>query len=171
MQDGSECRHDCRCVRTTSAQRLPVVVDPPLRFSTVEAPDRFARPSSLTAEKRVRPADDGPDVTMQTVAPPMMPQVGAPPASEDPWSPAPVCPPGAVPVPGRDQGRLGPNKRVGAVVARIGALRELFAPSHDGGEDERPLGALDEVRLQSARIGVASTVAVLVVLFLYAVIP
>ncbi len=36
---------------------------------------------------------------------------------------------------------------------------------------ERPLGALDEVRLQSVRIGMASTVAVLLVLFLYALLP
>ena len=47
----------------------------------------------------------------------------------------------------------------------------VVGDTHDTVGVERPLGALDEVRLQSVRIGMASTVAVLLVLCLYALLP
>ncbi|HVA03975.1 MAG TPA: EAL domain-containing protein [Acidimicrobiales bacterium] len=57
-----------------------------------------------------------------------------------------------------------------AVTRRLGP-GELFGEGNTTVTSERPLGALEEVRLQSARIGVASTVAVLLVLLLYALLP
>jgi hypothetical protein len=51
-------------------------------------------------------------------------------------------------------------------------MSELFGDDTDAtGGAERALGALDEVRVQSVRIGVASTVAVLLVLLLYSLLP
>ena len=56
-------------------------------------------------------------------------------------------------------------------MTRLRAVGELFGDHDSTVNPERPLGALEEVRLQSARIGVASTVAVLLVLLLYALLP
>jgi diguanylate cyclase (GGDEF)-like protein/PAS domain S-box-containing protein len=47
----------------------------------------------------------------------------------------------------------------------------MFLTARPEIDASQPLGALDEVRLQSVRIGLASTVVVLLVLFLYAVLP
>jgi hypothetical protein len=64
-----------------------------------------------------------------------------------------------------------PSSLVGTAVERLRYVGELFEHRPDPEGAERPLGALDEMRLQSARIGVASTVAVLFVLLLYALLP
>ena len=72
------------------------------------------------------------------------------------------------------QDRVEPSARrrlVREAVRRLLSLGELFGDDDPTVTVERPLGALEEVRLQSARIGVASTVAVLLVLLLYALLP
>jgi len=104
------------------------------------------RPSSLTGERRAGSPDDGPNVTPHTVAPAVPSAVTEP---EPPHSETPV----------------------GAALRGVRIMRELFGADRGTGEAQRPLGALDEVRVQSARIGVASTVAVLLVLLLYALLP
>ena len=133
------------------------------------APSRFARPSSLTAEQRVRSADDGPDVTTQFVAPAVTPPIGMASTLDVPGSAQATSAPRTVPA--RHRSPFGPVSPVGGLVTRLRAFGGLVGDSLDPVGTERPLGALDEVRLQSARIGVASTVAVLVVLFLYALLP
>jgi hypothetical protein len=110
---------------------------------TVGAPGRIARPSSSTGEDLPGSADNGPKVASPIVAPVR-------------------------------QDRVEPSARrrlVREAVRRLLSLGELFGDDDPTVTVERPLGALEEVRLQSARIGVASTVAVLLVLLLYALLP
>ncbi len=54
---------------------------------------------------------------------------------------------------------------------RLRSLGRFFGDDGATAGTEQTLGALDEVRLESVRIGVASTVAVLFVLLLYALLP
>jgi diguanylate cyclase (GGDEF)-like protein/PAS domain S-box-containing protein len=60
---------------------------------------------------------------------------------------------------------------VKSAVRRVAALGEFSGEAQAASGPTRQMGALDEVRLQSVRIGVASTVAVLLVLLLYALLP
>ncbi len=60
---------------------------------------------------------------------------------------------------------------MGSAMRRLGSLREIFGDRARTADSPRLMGALDEVRMQSIRVGVASTVAVLVVMLLYALLP
>jgi diguanylate cyclase (GGDEF)-like protein/PAS domain S-box-containing protein len=60
---------------------------------------------------------------------------------------------------------------MGRAVARLAELGQLLEDEDSVPASPHSMGALDEVRLQSIRVGVASTVAVLFVLLLYALLP
>ncbi len=105
------------------------------------------RPSSVAMAQLDSATDDGPNVAADIAAPARLVSVGA-----EVEEPTPT----------------------GRAVTSGGRRPTLVAVA--GGKDAntaepRSLGALDEVRLQSVRIAVASTVAVLLVILLYALLP
>jgi diguanylate cyclase (GGDEF)-like protein/PAS domain S-box-containing protein len=108
------------------------------------------RPSSVTTAQFDLATDDGPNVAPDFGAPALLTPVVVPTEEH----------PGADGV-----------TDTGPSLHWLRAFGALLGDDDAGAGTARPLGALDEVRLQSARIGVASTVAVLLVIALYAVLP
>ena len=155
-------------VRTTSAQRSPKLPSPPLPFSAVGAPGRIARPSAVTGEHCSESPEDGPTVTSHAVAPVVQPSSH----SDAPVSLVAPAPDAS----GADRAQVsgeqtGQGDLVGSAVRRLRTVGEIFGDRSRTADSPRLMGALDEVRLQSIRVGVASTVAVLVVMLLYALLP
>jgi len=186
-------------IRTTSKRKALITGYTPLRFSAVGALGRTERPSSLTHALPSRAGEDGPHVDLRSVAPPALAAVAAPVAgrSPAPAGPLPVTAdprPGDVTVPAgpdttrrggrRRRARTAPGTRTPGLSAVASPAPTHEAPSHDEAHSidgatshvgatspTGRVGVLDEVRVQTVRVGVASTAGVLLVLCLYAVLP
>jgi len=122
----------------------------------------------VTGERCSESPEDGPTVTSHAVAP----VVRASSRSDAPVSLVAPAPDAS----GADRAQVsgeqtGQGDLVGSAVRRLKTVGDIFGDRNRTADSPRLMGALDEVRLQSIRVGVASTVAVLVVMLLYALLP